>query len=347
MKIKLKRELRWHIESNEILTFEAMSVHEAEYSNDGFWVIELPGCLLHLREEDAEVYRLLPEPESTNKEANTQEYPLGNSEIDGLRRWKIDAVELLEEWERILKTIRENSTVRTFGSRSRYEIILDVLRELGQWKQTATRHSRNEDLYREIVDQIGNMFGQEARTTDDGTVGDSVLALKVPELVARLLKPAPEYRTLSVGDVIEAGDQAMNPKTGVWEEKASVVGHTITEFHWIFRREVRAKTYRLLDAGEAVKNGDQFFEMKCWIPADVFVGKILLPKRVPFRREWSHDEEYRILEKEELLREGDTARSFFGVDWYPIPPQYYGQVDGFTGGLDIRRKVILDTTPPA
>ena len=46
--------------------------------------------------------------------------------------------------------------------------------------------SNNADFYQGIVKQVGEILGVEAYTADDGTVGDSVLALKVPELVKEL-----------------------------------------------------------------------------------------------------------------------------------------------------------------
>ena len=54
-------------------------------------------------------------------------------------------------------------------------------------------HHRNEpcratDFYRGIVTKIGNMFGDAARTSDDGSVQENVLAIKVMELVGELKK---------------------------------------------------------------------------------------------------------------------------------------------------------------
>ncbi len=54
------------------------------------------------------------------------------------------------------------------------------------WMEDAMRHCRNEQFYRGIICQIGEMFGVEAKTSDDGSIQQDVLALKVPELVARL-----------------------------------------------------------------------------------------------------------------------------------------------------------------
>ncbi len=59
--------------------------------------------------------------------------------------------------------------------------------EAEAWMETAAMHHRNEEFYRGIVCQIGEMFGMVARTSDDGSVQEDVLALKVPELVARLI----------------------------------------------------------------------------------------------------------------------------------------------------------------
>lgn len=55
------------------------------------------------------------------------------------------------------------------------------------WMDTAAQHSRNEEFYRGLLGQIGEMFGDEAYRSDDGSLQDSVLALKVPGLVAKAL----------------------------------------------------------------------------------------------------------------------------------------------------------------
>lgn len=57
------------------------------------------------------------------------------------------------------------------------------------WIKTAGYHYRNECYYRDIVDQIGAMFGEEARTQDDGNVlpEGEILRAKVAEVVAKRL----------------------------------------------------------------------------------------------------------------------------------------------------------------
>lgn len=60
-------------------------------------------------------------------------------------------------------------------------------RRVDTWIETARMHCRNEDYYRGLVRQIGGMLGTEAFTSDDGSVQQSVLCAKVPELVAKLV----------------------------------------------------------------------------------------------------------------------------------------------------------------
>ena len=53
------------------------------------------------------------------------------------------------------------------------------------WMDTAREFSNGLEFYRGIVQQTGAHFGPAAYTSDDGSVQDSVLALKVPELAAQ------------------------------------------------------------------------------------------------------------------------------------------------------------------
>jgi len=55
------------------------------------------------------------------------------------------------------------------------------------WIETARQHANNEDYYRGLLDRIGERLGPSAYVSDDGSVQDSVLRAKVPELVSALL----------------------------------------------------------------------------------------------------------------------------------------------------------------
>lgn len=69
--------------------------------------------------------------------------------------------------------------------------------ETSGWEEIANQHYRNEEFYRGLVHQIGNMFGIAARTSDDGSIQDSVIALRVPELVARVLQKLEEIHEIA------------------------------------------------------------------------------------------------------------------------------------------------------
>ena len=62
-----------------------------------------------------------------------------------------------------------------------------VRRLVRGWYDTALQHHRNEEYYRGLVTQIGEMLGEEAYTSDDGTRQEDVLCAKVPELVRQLV----------------------------------------------------------------------------------------------------------------------------------------------------------------
>jgi predicted DNA-binding transcriptional regulator AlpA len=64
-----------------------------------------------------------------------------------------------------------------------------VSRALQAWYDTAAQHARNEDYYRKLLEEIGDMFGKEARTSDDGSVQQDVLCAKVPALVRTVADP--------------------------------------------------------------------------------------------------------------------------------------------------------------
>lgn len=64
--------------------------------------------------------------------------------------------------------------------------IKELEAERDNWIDTAAQFSRNQEFYHGIVTQIGERFGTAAKTSDDGSIQDGVLALKVDELVGEL-----------------------------------------------------------------------------------------------------------------------------------------------------------------
>lgn len=61
--------------------------------------------------------------------------------------------------------------------------IEEAVRERNAWIDSAALFHRNEEYYRGLLDEIGSMLGPDAYTSDDGSIRDSVLRAKVPELV--------------------------------------------------------------------------------------------------------------------------------------------------------------------
>ena len=59
-------------------------------------------------------------------------------------------------------------------------------RRLAFWMQTAALVERNSAYYRGLVERCGKAIGPESYIADDGSVADSVLCAKVPELVEKL-----------------------------------------------------------------------------------------------------------------------------------------------------------------
>jgi len=58
--------------------------------------------------------------------------------------------------------------------------------ERDNWKETAAQFARNQDYYTSLLDRISETFGKDAYISDDGSVQDSPLRAKMPELVCTL-----------------------------------------------------------------------------------------------------------------------------------------------------------------
>ncbi|MCB0256815.1 MAG: hypothetical protein KDI55_24105 [Anaerolineae bacterium] len=54
------------------------------------------------------------------------------------------------------------------------------------WTQTAREYANNADFYREILEQIAGSLGPAVFVSDDGSVQDSPLMLKIPEAITAL-----------------------------------------------------------------------------------------------------------------------------------------------------------------
>lgn len=78
------------------------------------------------------------------------------------------------------------TTPDTPPERISYEDFDRMLAERDNWIETANSAYGDVEFYQGIVRQIGELFGEAAKTSDDGSIQQDVLALKVPELVEAL-----------------------------------------------------------------------------------------------------------------------------------------------------------------
>lgn len=72
----------------------------------------------------------------------------------------------------------------------------EMVRVFAGWLDTLASEQKATQHYQKQLDEMGKLFGKEAYICDDGSVSDSILRAKVPELVTKAVKEATEYRKL-------------------------------------------------------------------------------------------------------------------------------------------------------
>lgn len=80
--------------------------------------------------------------------------------------------------------------------------VIELEREVQNWTDSAAEYARGSDYYQGLLDQIGQSIGDKARTADDGSISDSILRAKLPELVKELCeqKPVLAVDATSIGE---------------------------------------------------------------------------------------------------------------------------------------------------
>ena len=61
-----------------------------------------------------------------------------------------------------------------------------VARHIARWMDTAAQNERNTAYYRGLLDECAKHLGPAVYTADDGSLYDSPVRAKIPELVAQL-----------------------------------------------------------------------------------------------------------------------------------------------------------------
>ena len=57
---------------------------------------------------------------------------------------------------------------------------------LANWIEIAAQNQRNTDFYRDLLDETAQYLGNEVFISDDGSIQDEPIRLKIPELVKEL-----------------------------------------------------------------------------------------------------------------------------------------------------------------
>ena len=122
--------------------------------------------------------------------------------------------------------VQENGIVRDNTNGGVIVGRLDELATGSHWEETARQYAKNEEFYRNLVIEIGTPFGVAARTSDDGSIQEDVLALKVPELVISLREERDSYQRIAIGIIRSKRETYKNINLQV---KEHMVGHSQLE----------------------------------------------------------------------------------------------------------------------
>lgn len=60
---------------------------------------------------------------------------------------------------------------------------------IAYWMETGAQHARNEAFYRDLLDEVAKHLGPEVFVSDDGSVMEDPVRLKIPDMVGRLIDP--------------------------------------------------------------------------------------------------------------------------------------------------------------
>jgi hypothetical protein len=73
------------------------------------------------------------------------------------------------------------------------ELAEAIAKQIKFWMDFAAQNLRNVEYYRGLLDQIGESIGPAAYIADDGSISDSVLVAKLPEMIKNICKDSIVY----------------------------------------------------------------------------------------------------------------------------------------------------------
>jgi hypothetical protein len=116
------------------------------------------------------------------------------AELSDLRRWKAETMEVTRE----LDTQAIGHELDLVLGDNVYSAILPGIRRLKAdalfWEDISGQWKRNADYYRDLLDRVAVYLGDDVFTCDDGSISDSPLRAKIPELVSALASRASDLQ---------------------------------------------------------------------------------------------------------------------------------------------------------
>jgi hypothetical protein len=106
----------------------------------------------------------------------------------------------VRNYKEMMQAIKERDRLRDELAQCRSErqrehaIRVRIAGELESWTASAAQFSDGQKFYHSLIKKIGERFGVAAKTSDDGSVQEDVLALRVPELVEAAITERDQLR---------------------------------------------------------------------------------------------------------------------------------------------------------
>lgn len=168
------------------------------------------------------------------------------SEIEHLRHWKADMMEVTKELD-------TQAIGHELGDNV-YSAILPGIRRLkwdvSFWEDVAAQNARNTEYYRDLLDRAAIYLGDDVFACDDGSVSDSPLRAKIPELVSALASRASDLQgriDLAAAKLDGALDDLAGSPPPAFDDHAAPVAAALDE---LFAREAARLTAASFVPGE-------------------------------------------------------------------------------------------------
>lgn len=110
-----------------------------------------------------------------------------DKKIEDMREWYEQSADVfMTEARMIARECWQDDETRTIEMDVRLSEAF--ARRLFEWIDIAAQHAQNEEFYRDLLVQCGKLLGPEVYVSDDGSIQDEPLLLKIPEVLARHLR---------------------------------------------------------------------------------------------------------------------------------------------------------------